>query len=43
VVQVSDAGVVALRGDVRLRGTNVAGRDMTIEGGQRIEGGSQAG
>jgi hypothetical protein len=40
VVQVSDAGAVALRGDVQLRGTNVAGRDMTIQGGQRVEGGS---
>lgn len=36
VGQVSESGIVALGGDVNLRGTNVAGRDMKIEGGQQI-------
>jgi hypothetical protein len=37
VAQVSDAGVVAIGGNINIRGTNVAARDMTISGGQQVK------
>jgi hypothetical protein len=36
VVDIHDAGAVAVGGDVTMHGTQVAGRDMTISGGQQI-------
>jgi hypothetical protein len=29
-VDISDAGAIAIEGDIQIRGTNVAGRDLTI-------------
>jgi hypothetical protein len=37
ITWVSDAGAVAIGGNVEMRGTNVAARDMTISGGQQIK------
>ena len=37
ITWVSDAGAVAIGGNVDMRGTNVAARDMTISGGQQIK------
>jgi hypothetical protein len=34
-IQISESGAVAIHGDVRMRGTYVAGRDMTIGDGPR--------
>jgi hypothetical protein len=35
VVQIMDAGAISIGGDVKMRGTNVAGRDMTVQGAPR--------
>jgi len=39
LARVSDAGAVAIGGNVNMKGTNVAGRDLTISGGQQVKDG----